>query len=1242
MSPILATYLLYQVSGEQSRLVRRVAQSLQGSLVPVREELSALEAGGDLLRGAYNWRTDTYDYRVAPGRMVPLMLQLAADPKRADIEAAIASVQPTGRQREQWQAQGLTPSSMQALLWQYISAGFDTAAVNLAAIDDNAIAAELDTLLPAVADRRFQPLLMLLREDTFCTLLARQITADYATQALGTADGYRQLAEAYRYNTPRGLDRRQALLAATSTLAYLADGRGHVAEPFDYRCELFDTEPQLLAFYRLVTLRLHGSAEARRKATALVRDSGDPLLDTACRLLFAPAEPPQTLRAAIARDADTSPVATLLCRWAGVPRRVLPRPKWLFLRHESSPWLPLDARGTKLCTDTYGPPRLAAIHRQQQWETTLAALTALGSDTSAQQQQQRTVYHINSTADRDADRRQQQQLRNGQWSAGRRAAGSTVPLLTLLPDAADGKVDIIVGRTAPYTPVTVRREPPYITIEHDARGFRIVSNVTAEHVADPVVITSRTAAGINFLQLTDRERQYYQPLLATAHFPAEAEEQLRAFLRSVGTQIEVNSDLLDSGSTLPKVQAETTVTVQLRPHDRQSYAYSIFVRPAPDGLVQCEPGKGETVIVDGQPGARCRYHRDLSKERMNATILNELPPKLLDIEQTLLLLDTVEAADGALAVEWPQGAQIKTHRASAASGAITIAPEKRGWFEIDGNVQIDEATVMSVAQLLDLTQGAKHPFVRLADGEYLTLSHQLTRQLQGLAALATRTPRGTLRTSTFAAALLSTDVIDGPVKVDIAPRLLQVRQHILHTASYAPPQPAELQATLRPYQLAGYQWMARLNSWGAGALLADDMGLGKTVQTIALLLADASQGPALVVAPASVAPNWLSEMARFAPTLHATFLNYAAHRAETIQAAAAGDVIVTTYGLLLSVKDDITAKHWHLACLDEAHIIKNRGAKTSAVAMRIKADNRVMLTGTPIQNHLGELWNLFQFLNPGLLGSYQDFSRRYGDDVRALQPTIAPFILRRTKETVATELPDKQEIVHRVDLTTQEAATYEAIRRRAEQILETQSTLSAATLAEITHLRLAACDATLVLPGPDRPSSKTNALMEIIYTTLESVQQGRGGILVFSQFTTYLTRIRHELERAKIPYLYIDGSTPIPARTERVQQFQDGQCPLFLISLKAGGLGLNLTRANYVIHADPWWNPAIQAQATDRAHRIGQRQHVTVYHLLATGTIEEKIHQLNIEKQRLADDTLLGTNVADTITGQQLLTMIRR
>lgn len=341
----------------------------------------------------------------------------------------------------------------------------------------------------------------------------------------------------------------------------------------------------------------------------------------------------------------------------------------------------------------------------------------------------------------------------------------------------------------------------------------------------------------------------------------------------------------------------------------------------------------------------------------------------------------------------------------------------------------------------------------------------------------------------------------------------------------------------------------------------------------------------------------------------------------------------------------LETRDWNVAVLDEAHTIKNRETKMSKAAMALTADMRVLLTGTPLQNHLSEIWNLFEFANPGLLGSYGQFSERFilpiekdrnRERQRLLKRLLSPFILRRTKSEVLNELPEKTEMTLRVCLSNEERALYEQLREEASVSLETNQVGAIEALTYLTRLRQAACHPRLVNSRLALPSSKTKAFLDLS----DELQAGGHRALVFSQFTSHLALIREALDEKGIRYLYLDGSHSASQRKKLVEEFQQGTMPLFLISLKAGGTGLNLTAADYVIHLDPWWNPAIEDQASDRAYRIGQEHPVTIYRLIAENTIEEKILRLHATKKSLADALLDGSDMSGRLSRDEILQLL--
>ena len=450
--------------------------------------------------------------------------------------------------------------------------------------------------------------------------------------------------------------------------------------------------------------------------------------------------------------------------------------------------------------------------------------------------------------------------------------------------------------------------------------------------------------------------------------------------------------------------------------------------------------------------------------------------------------------------------------------------------------------------------------------------------------------------------------------------------------------PKGLKATLRPYQEQGLSWLQFVHELGSGGVLADDMGLGKTIQTIALLLHLKAEKKtkslkALIVAPTSVVTNWVREIERFGPTL-TTALWHGAGRREQIADLESANVIITSYALLRRDIDLLKKLPLDYAILDEAQNIKNPLSATAAAAKELDASRRLALTGTPIENRLSEIWSIFEFVSPGLLGPLQKFEEKFarpidqGDSKQAarLRAVIHPFILRRTKNEVAKDLPPKIEVDKLIDMASDQKAIYMQVLRevRAQVMGEVERQGVAKSqlhiLAGLTKLRQAACDPRLLgLPREfsHDDSGKLAALRELV----EEADSGGHKVLVFSQFVSMLKLVREALDEDKIRYEYLDGSTI--DRAERIDRFQnDPTVPVFLISLKAGGSGLNLTSADTVIHFDPWWNPAVEDQASDRAHRIGQKKVVTVYRLVAAGTIEEKILQLKQKKKDLVASVL--------------------
>jgi superfamily II DNA or RNA helicase len=455
--------------------------------------------------------------------------------------------------------------------------------------------------------------------------------------------------------------------------------------------------------------------------------------------------------------------------------------------------------------------------------------------------------------------------------------------------------------------------------------------------------------------------------------------------------------------------------------------------------------------------------------------------------------------------------------------------------------------------------------------------------------------------------------------------------------------PAGLQASLRAYQAEGLAWMQFLREYGLAGILADDMGLGKTIQTLSHILTEKEAGrltsPALVIAPTSLMANWRTEAERFAPGLRVLVLT-GPERAERFGEIGQADLVLTSYALLPRDEEVLRRQRFHLLILDESQYIKNSRSKAAQTAGLLQARHRLCLTGTPLQNHLGELWSQFHFLMPGLLGDEKAFNANFrkpiekqGDGERNafLIRRIKPFLLRRTKDNVAKELPPKTEMVRMVELAGAQRDLYETVRVAMDRKVRDEIARKGVARSQIVildallKLRQVCCDPRLLKTTgarkPETPSAKLQVLMELVDELLAEDRK----LLVFSQFTSMLALIEAELQARAVPYALLTGDTV--DRAEQVDAFQSGQVPVFLISLKAGGVGLNLTAADTVIHYDPWWNPAAENQATDRAWRIGQDKPVFVYRLIASGTLEEKIQELQRSKAGLADAVLAGAEM---------------
>lgn len=741
--------------------------------------------------------------------------------------------------------------------------------------------------------------------------------------------------------------------------------------------------------------------------------------------------------------------------------------------------------------------------------------------------------------------------------------------------------------------------------------------------------------------------------------PASAQDKVLQAIAGITPLLTVHSDIGGGVENVTEVPADNTLRVHLLPFGEGLKA-SLLMRPFGDAGPYYPPGSGGATVLAEIGGQRMQTRRNLRDEKKLVRQLLETSLTLADADedggeylladpgQCLEFLLELENIKQQVRIEWPEGQKFRLAGQAGLNQFRMQIRKDRDWFGLEGEVQVNEQHVFDMRQLLDLLAQSKGRFVQLEDGQFLALTEAFRKRLEELHNYTERHGKS-LRIHPLAAMALG-DIDAGLAEFKADKHWKEHLQRLHAAQNYQPLLPSTFQAELRDYQRDGFRWLARLAQWGVGGCLADDMGLGKTLQALAAILTFAPQGPSLVIAPTSVCMNWESEAARFTPTLNVKQFS-AGDRQKLLDSLQPFDLLICSYGLLQQEQlAELLAKvQFQTIVLDEAQAIKNIATRRSQAAMNLQANFKLITTGTPVENHLGELWNLFRFINPGLLGSLEQFSRRFAAPIernqdknarQQLRKLIQPFILRRTKTQVLQELPPRTEIVIHVDLSADEMAFYEALRREALQkiagITEPGGQKHLQILAEIMKLRRACCNTQLVAVDVALPSSKLEAFGEILDELLDNKHKA----LVFSQFVDHLRLLQGYLDKKQVSYQYLDGSTPAKERKQRVDAFQRGEGDLFLISLKAGGVGLNLTAADYVLHMDPWWNPAVEDQASDRVHRIGQQRPVTIYRFVARGTIEEKIVALHAQKRDLADSLLEGADISGKMSADELLTLM--
>jgi SNF2 family DNA or RNA helicase len=815
---------------------------------------------------------------------------------------------------------------------------------------------------------------------------------------------------------------------------------------------------------------------------------------------------------------------------------------------------------------------------------------------------------------------------------------------------------------AGHVPVEIVAGEPELMVE-EQDGYLFIH--FAQDIGEgKVALWQETPTRFRVMEINDEHRRVAEITGRDGlRIPLAASRQVLDAIGNIASFMTVHSsiDVGMADQDVVVVEADPTIHIHIIPYG-SGFRLEMFVQPFSRRGPYLKPGAGVANLMAEVDGRRLQTRRNLLLEEEKAREIEESCPildlaidmeqenerewHLLDPEECLQALLELEEIRERVVLEWPEGEKLAVRRQAGVNQLnLNIRTSQQDWFALSGRLQIDQDEVIDLKTLLDKVRESHSRFIPLGEGQFLALTQEFRNRIEELIQFG-EVEDDEIHVHPLAA--LALDDLTRQANTTTDEGWNKQLKNIETAQDLVPEVPSTLQAELRDYQTEGFVWMSRLAHLGVGGCLADDMGLGKTLQALAVILQRAGDGPTLVIAPTSVCMNWEQEAARFAPTLNLRTLS-GTDREETVNSLGRRDLLVTSYTLLQQEVELLEKVDWQTIVLDEAQAIKNAATKRSKAAMRLQGRFRLITTGTPIENHLGELWNLFNFINPGLLGTYKQFNARFGIPIEKhhdraarlqLKKLIRPFMLRRIKSQVLEELPPRTEIALRVEMNPEEMQFYEAIRQQAIENIEGSAQKSGRhlqILAEIMRLRRACCNPRLI----DENTKITSAKLQVFAEVIEELLAARHKALVFSQFTGHLALIREYLDDQGISYKYLDGTTPAKERQRQVEAFQGGDGDLFLISLKAGGLGLNLTAADYVIHMDPWWNPAVEDQAADRAHRIGQKRPVTVYRLVTADTIEEKIVRLHQEKRDLANSLLEGSDVSARISAAELLELIR-
>jgi len=741
---------------------------------------------------------------------------------------------------------------------------------------------------------------------------------------------------------------------------------------------------------------------------------------------------------------------------------------------------------------------------------------------------------------------------------------------------------------------------------------------------------------IVYQKTNPRQAQFLKSVLVNKpRIPIADKERLVRHLMAIENQIPISADKSLAKSS--ELEPDSSTRLRFSTISEKGWLIEVLVQPGKGSSFV--PGLGPEMIFDLRTAEPSLVKRNFEEEVdqamriIKATHLNQLSGNNARFytESHDRILEAIQVASRLnVPLEWPRSGTIPKVIDQTDDTKISLSiSDKNLWFEAQGTVEIG-SQVISLKEFISHLRKERR-YVELPNGAWAKISEELKKRAERLQELLSED----LSSLTAAGSL---ELIQEKSLFEI--RLASERFLRLKQQSNSPIDlslPNGLTAELRPYQKSGFEWLQSLSQRGFGGCLADDMGLGKTLQTIAVLLKNKEFGPSLVIAPVSLLYNWAHEIKKFAPELNCQIWNgQQRHLGNVYQQTI--HITLLSYGTAVRDCELLKGFHWNTIVIDEAQNIKNPATLNWKTVSSLPARWKIALSGTPVENKLEELWAILSATCPGILGSRDEFKKRYewpivkngSEKARdRLKTAIKPFVLRRLKKDYLTELPPKTEINLWAVPDDAEKNFYEACRLEALDRIKSEmnkepdgANIRFTVLASLQTLRQVSCHPILLNPEWPSPSAKENLFL----STIEELRENGHKVLVFSQFTKFLTRMKNASESLGIKCFYLDGTTPIEERRELVEKFQSGIADAFFISLKAGGTGLNLTRADYVIHLDPWWNPAVEAQASDRAWRMGQSKPVTVYRIITQGSIEEKILELHAEKKFLSDDITSGAN----------------